>query len=237
MVRKRGESAVADVALTDEQVIAYLRQHPDFLIRHSEVLLALNVPSRFEEESGVVDLQAFMIQRQRDEMARIKGAAENLIHTSRSNMSTQSRTHQAAELLLQADSMEALAQVIADDLPALLDVDSVTLRIEECSKALPALAVPGLDRVVKGTVDKVLGGADRDCALTQEVPGDPALFGEAAALVKSSAVVRVTPGGKCPSGLLSLGSRHGRTFYSGQGTELLGFLARVLQSCVRRFVG
>lgn len=235
MVRKRGESAIADPALTDDQVIAFLRQHPDFLIRHSEVLLALNVPSRFEEASGVVDLQAFMIQRQRDEMARIKGAAENLIHTSRSNMSTQNRTHQAAELLLQADSLEALVQTITDDLPGLLDVDAVTLRIEESAKAIPELAVIG--RIAKGAADKILGGADRDCALSQELPGDPALFGEAATLVKSSAVVRVTPGGQCPSGVLSLGSRHGRTFYSGQGTELLGFLARVLQSCVHRFVG
>lgn len=237
MVRKRGESAMVDPPLTDEQVAAFLRQHPDFLMRHSDVLLALTVPARFEEASGVVDLQAFVIQRQRDEMARIKGAAEHLIHTSRSNMSTQSRTHQGALLLLQADSLEALAQIVTDDLPGLLDVDSVTLRIEESSKAIPALAVPGIGRVGKGVVDKVLGGADRDCALAQEVPGDPALFGEAAALVKSSAVVRVAPGGKCPPGLLSLGSRHGRTFYSGQGTELLGFLARVLQYCVRRFVG
>jgi uncharacterized protein YigA (DUF484 family) len=235
MVRKRGEPAVADPALTDDQVVAFLRRHPDFLLRHSELLLSLSVPSRFEDGSGVVDLQAFMLQRQREEMARIKGAAEKLVHTSRSNMSTQNRTHQAALALLAADSLEALAQVVTDDLPGLLDVDAVTLRIEESAKPIPELAVIG--RMAPGLADRVLGGADRDCALSQEVPGDPALFGEAATLVKSSAVVRVTPGGRCPPGLLCLGSRHGGTFYSGQGTELLGFLARVLQSCVHRFAG
>ncbi|HSV28768.1 MAG TPA: DUF484 family protein [Candidatus Omnitrophota bacterium] len=235
MVRKRDDVAVVDTPLTEEQVAAFLRRHPDFLVRHPDLLMSLAPPTRFHEDSGVIDLQAFMIAHQREELARIKGAAEHLIHTSRSNMSTQNRTHQAALVLLAADSMDALVQAIADDLPGILDVDAATLRIEESGKPLPALASVG--RVPKGAVEKILGGNDRDCALSQELPGDPALFGEAASLVKSSAVVRVSPGGKCPEGVLSLGSRHGRTFYSGQGTDLLGFLARVLQSCVHRFVG
>lgn len=237
MARKRDDAAVVDTPLTDEQVADFLHRHPDFLVRHPNLLLGLSPPSRFDDESGVVDMQAFMIQRQRDELARIKGAAEHLIHTSRSNMTTQGKTHRAVLALVSADSLEALSQVVTDDLPGLLDVDAATLRFEESDLPIPELAVAAIGRLPRDAVEKILGGRDRDCALSQEVPGDPALFGEAATLVKSSAVVRITPGGKCPEGVLSLGSRHGRTFYSGQGTELLGFLARVLQNCVRRFVG
>jgi len=237
MARKRDDAAVADTALTDEQVADFLRRHPDFLARHPDLLAALAPPSRFDDHTGVVDMQAFMIRHQREELARIKGAAEHLIHTSRSNMTTQGKTHRAALALLGADTIEALAQVVADDLPGLLDVDVVTMRFEDTDEAVSSLSFASIGRFPRGTVERVLGGKDRDCALSQELPGDPALFGEAATLVKSSAMVRVTPGGTCPEGLLSLGSRHGRTFYSGQGTELLGFLARVLQACVRRFAG
>jgi len=52
----------------------------------------------------------------------------------------------------------------------------------------------------------------------------------------SSALVRLSPGGICPEGLLALGSRHGSTFHAGQGTELISFLARVIEILIGRFV-
>ncbi|MGE5548270.1 MAG: DUF484 family protein [Solirubrobacterales bacterium] len=237
MVRKRDDAALASGGPTDQQVADYLRRHPDFLLRHQDLLLALSPPSRYEGEDGIVDMQVFMIDRMKDELDRVKGAAEHLIHTSRSNMSTQVRTHRAALVLLSAETLGGIASAVADDLPALLDVDVATLCFEESDRALPELALPNILRLKRGTVEAVLGGRDRDCALSEEMPGDPALFGEGASLVQSSAAVRLTPGGRCPSGLLALGSRHGRTFHTGQGTELLAFLARVTEGCVRRFVG
>ncbi len=83
----------------------------------------------------------------------------------------------------------------------------------------------------------MLGGPDRACALAEQMPGDSLVFGEGADLVSSSALVRLDAGGRCPAGLLALGSRHGRTFHSGQGTELIAFLAQVAALSVRRFVG
>lgn len=237
MSRKRDDAALAIPLPTEAQVVEYLRVHPDFLIRHPELLLVLSPPSRWADADEVVDLQAFMIDRLREEVDRVKGAAEHLIHTSRSNMSTQNRTHQAVVTLLAADSVAALAEAVADDLPALLDVDLATLCFEETDLALPELAAPGVRRLAAGRVETLLGGIDRECALTEEMPGDPMLFGDGHGLVLSSAVVRLSASGRCPEGVLALGSRHGRTFHSGQGTELLSFLARVIESCVRRFLG
>ncbi|MEW5727952.1 MAG: DUF484 family protein [Pseudomonadota bacterium] len=237
MARKHDDAAVARAPLAEDQVADYLRRHPDFLIRNPDLALILSPPSRFDGEDGVLDLQVYMIERLRDEMDDVRGAAEHLITTSRSNMSTQNRTHRAVLQLMAADSLEALAQAVTDDLPTLLDVDVATLRFEEADRPLPVLALPTIRRVTPGSVVKVLGGPDRDCALADDLPGDPALFGEAADLVRSAAMVRLTPGGACPDGLLCLGSRHGRTFHAGQATDLLNFLGRVTELCVRRFVG
>jgi hypothetical protein len=44
------------------EIIAYLRQHPDFLDRHPEALRLLRAPSR-EVGEGVFDFQHFMIER------------------------------------------------------------------------------------------------------------------------------------------------------------------------------
>lgn len=236
MSRKRDDAALAVPLPSEQQVAEFLRVHPDFLIRHPELLLVLSPPSRWTEADEVVDMQVFMIDRLREEVDRVKGAAEHLIHTSRSNMSTQNRTHQAVVALLGAENVAGLAEAVSDDLPALLDVDIATLCFEEADQPLPELAVPGVRRIPAGRVETLLGGIDRECALTEEMPGDPMLFGDGNGLVLSSAVVRLSAAGRCPEGVLALGSRHGRTFHAGQGTELLGFLAQVIESCTRRFL-
>ena len=237
MVRKRDDALASEPELTDKQVAGYLRLHPDFLLRHTELVTTLSPPSRWPGSDGIVDMQAFMIDRLKEEIERVKGATEHLIHTSRSNMSTQNRTHEAVLALLSAADMAGLAQVVGDDLGPMLDVDVAGLAFEECPIPIPALTVPVIQRLPAGSIDRIMGGPDHDCALNEQMPGDPAVFGAGAGLVSSSALVRLNPGGQCPPGLLALGSRHGRTFHSGQGTELITFLARVAASCVRRFVG
>lgn len=237
MARKRDDAVMTEPPPRDEQVVDYLRHNPDFLLRHTELVLTLTPPSRWPDAEGVVDLQVFMIERLKEEIDRIKGAAEHLIHTSRSNMSTQNRTHEAVLALLSADDMAGLALVVAEELPPMLDVDVATLCFEASDQALVALAAPGILRMPAGSVDRMLGGTDRDCALSEQMPGDPLIFGDGAGLVVSSALVRLAAGGLSPAGVLALGSRHNRTFHSGQGTELITFLARVVESCVRRFVG
>ncbi|MDA8232503.1 MAG: DUF484 family protein [Magnetospirillum sp.] len=236
MARKTDDATLAVPLPREEQVVEYLRHHPDFLVRHPELLMTLAPPSRWTEAGGVVDMQVFLIERLREEVEDVKGAAEHLIRTSRSNMSTQGRTHQAVMALLGAETIDAIAEAVGDDLPNLLDVDIATLCLEESAHPVAELAATGIGRIPEGSVVKLLGGRNRECALFEEMPGDPMLFGDSSALVLSSAVVRLTPGGRCPEGLLALGSRHGRTFHPGQGTELLSFLARVIESCLRRFL-
>ncbi|MGE5516963.1 MAG: DUF484 family protein [Bacteroidota bacterium] len=237
MAHKRDDAAHADSpGPTEAQVAAYLRRHGDFLLRHPDLVLSLSPPSRWAEAGAVVDMQAFMIDRLKEEVNRIKGAAEDLILTSRSNMSTQNRTHQAVLVLLEATDLTSLSQAIADDLPPILDVDVACLCFEETDRPLPALAAPGIQRIPAGSVDLLMGGADRHCALSEEMPGDPALFGAGAGLVASSALVRLHPAGDCPAGALALGSRHGCTFHAGQGTELISFLARVIEIRLQQFV-
>jgi uncharacterized protein YigA (DUF484 family) len=237
MARKRDDAALAAALLDEQQVAAFLRAHPDFLIRNQDLLLSLSPPSRWGEDDGVVDMQSFMIDRLRDELDTVRGAAEHLIHTSRSNMSTQNRTHLAVLAILTADGIAALAQAVADDLPALLDVDVATLCFEPAKRPVPELVAPGVLSIPEGSVVRLMGGRDRDCALNEEMPGEPMLFGDGTGLVRSSAIVRLSPGGRSPDGVMAIGSRHGRTFHAGQATELVTFLARVVETCVRRWVG
>ncbi len=223
-------------ALSEDQVMAYLDANPDFLLRHPDLVPVLAPPSRWPEAGAVVDMQVYMIARQREEMGRVRAAAEDLILTSRTNMSVQSRTHAAALALLHADDMGLLARTVNDDLPALLDVDVACLCFEDSPEPRPELIQPGIQRLTPGEVDRILGGDDHDCLLSETAREQVGLFGDGAGLATSTALVRLECGQDMPDGLLALGARRPDTFHPGQGTELIGFLARVAETCVKRFL-
>lgn len=220
--------AAADTReLGADQVAAYLRRHPDFLIEHPELLQALTPPELRRGES-VVDMQHFMLQRLRTELVRLKNQQRALIATSRSNLTSQNRIHSAALAILAATSFEQLIQIITTDLAVLLDVDVVTIGVESSASAQPKLPLHGIQILHRGTVDDLLG-TGRSAALHSDLSGDPALFGSAAGLVRSQALLRLEVSEHAPVGLLCIGTRKPEKFHPGQGTELLCFLARVLE--------
>ena len=211
----------------EDLVVAYLAEHPDLLVRRPELVSKLVPPSRFDGDS-VVDLQKVMIRRLTDELEQMKGCAEHLIATSRSNMSIQSRTHQVVASMLAAGDLEKLLRVVAEDMPAQLDLDIALLAFETAPDGLP----PGLVAMSAGSVEGALGAGD--VLLRAQRSADPIIFGDAATLINSFALARIAPAAG-PIGMLALGSRHDRTFHSSQGTELLAFLAGVLEDCVNRW--
>lgn len=226
-------AASEDQEVSADQVGGYLRRHPDFLATNPEVLEALITPSRWAGD-GVVDMQQFMLERLRDEIENLRLCAQDLIQTSRTNMSSQTRAHAAVLALLAAADFEHLARIVNDDLPLLLDIDVVTLGFEPGRTPLPGLTSPQIRRLGEGQVDNLVG-AGREVLLASEFDDDGTVFGGAAGLVRSAALARLRPGLISPAGLIALGSRS-QTFDPGQGTELVGFLARALERCVYRYL-
>jgi uncharacterized protein YigA (DUF484 family) len=226
------ESSVRE--LSEAGVVAYLRSHPGFLRDHPELLSALAPPAH-RRGDNVSDFQAFMIKRLRDDLGLLGGEHRDLVATSRDNLSSQTRVHQAAVAVLGATSFEQLVHIVATDLAVLLDLDVVTLCVEVPETRLPHIVAGGVLTLRPGTVDELLG-AGKEIRLCGARPGERAVFGGGADLVCSSALLRLEFGPERPVGLVALGTRHEGRFRPGQGTELLLFLARVLEHCVRRWL-
>jgi uncharacterized protein YigA (DUF484 family) len=232
---KPPELAAADVA-------AYLRRHPDFLINRPELLAVLTPPDR-EMGDGVVDLQRFMLERLRTDVARLKLVQRKLVSTSRANLQNQTRVHGAVLAMLAATTFEHLIAVVTEELTLLLDIDAVGLCVETPHGKTIRLGGPkgaalaaGVQMLEPGSVDELLG-TGHDVLLRSDVVGDPALFGTAAAgLVRSDALVRLRVSSAAPIGLLALGARKPGAFHPGQGTELLTFLAQVIEHSIRAWL-
>ncbi|MBX6322777.1 MAG: DUF484 family protein [Rhodospirillaceae bacterium] len=217
--------------LTGAQVAEYLRRHPTFLLRHPELLDTQVAPAR-DRGDGVVDLQQFMLERLRREIARLRAEQDELLANSRDNLSTQARIHKAALSLLAADSFERLIETLTTDLALQLDVDVVMLCVEKAPNSAGDPHVEGVQLLSLGAVDRLLGPG-HEVLLRDDVRGDPEIFGSFAGLVRSDALLRLHVSRATPPGLIAFGNRHPGYFNAGQATELLSFLARVLEHCIR----
>ena len=234
MTRKNNDPALNTPMLpgedgpTGDSVADYLARHPDFFTDRLELLSEMTAPDRWSGD-GVVDMQRFLAERRLDEIDDLRNCAQEVIETSRSNMSVQTRTHAAVLAALSAISLEHLLRVVQDDLPMLLDVDVVILGFESPEgSALPA----DVHKLPLGIVDSLLGELG-NILLFRDMDDDGTIFGAGAGLVQSAAIARLRPGLGIPTGLIALGSRGG-AFHTGQGTELIGFLARVFEACLHR---
>lgn len=208
------------------EVATYLRQHTSFLAEHPDLLHILTPPAQ-QRGDGVIDMQQFILQRLQTEVARLKNQHRALITTSRANLASQARIHQAVLALLAAPSFEHLIQIVTTDFAVLLDADVITLAVESASCGQSHLSVRGVQLLERGAVDNLFG-PDRDVLLLGDAEGDPAVFGGGAGLVRSAALLRLRVSLQAPAGLLAIGSRRPGKFHAGQGTELLGFLAKSL---------
>jgi uncharacterized protein len=232
--REPNAAAEASGEIGARDVIGYLRRHPDFLEKHSEALRLLRAPSR-ELGEGVFDFQHFHVERLRQDLARLNVEHRTLIAASRGTLASQGRVHKAVLAILAAGSFEQLLQTITTDMAMLLDVDIITIGVESTTSAGGRLSIQGIHLLQAGAIDALLG-PERVLSLRADQPGETVLFGAAAGLVRSQALLRLGFGRGAPLGLLCIGSRQPGRFHPGLGTELLTFLGRVISITISQWL-
>ena len=168
--------------LTAARVAEYLRRHPDFLARNPALLETMQVPGR-DQGDGVVDLQRFMVERLRSDLADMSAARDELVVNVRNNMATQSRTHEAIIALLAARSFEHFVETVTTDLAIVLDLDVVSLAVEQSDRDDHSQPPAGVRCLQPGTINEALGPT-QNILLRNDIDGDPIIFGAGAGLVR-----------------------------------------------------
>lgn len=218
-------------SLTEETVSAWLRRHPDFLQENPEVLTFLT-PPEFQRGERVLDMQHFMLERMRDDLTGLRRHEKQLLSAVEGNAAGQSKVHQAVVAVVGAEDIQALNGVIRGKLPAMLDIESAVLCIEEPG----ALALAGATAIGEGGIANLLGPQKR-ILLQGQTQGEAFVFGDAAARIKSVAYMRLRAGGNSPDMLLALGSGREDGFDKDQATDLITFLADVLEARLKQCLG
>lgn len=210
---------------TAEQVIRYLKAHPTFLRDHPEVVAFLAAPTKFDDE--VLDMQHFMIEKLQGEVTNLRSSQRELLSASQVNLSSQERIHAAVLAVIEARTLEDIGRIVAEDYRSILDVTTSSLCFENQGQSSQRNIV----LLPPGTIAKLMG--ERSILLRRDITGDERLYGDQASKVRSDALVLIDLGEKRDPGLLALGSSDVERFHAGQGTELLGFMARAITGALR----
>jgi uncharacterized protein YigA (DUF484 family) len=161
---------------------------------------------------------------QREAMQR-----QQLEATARANFSAQAQTHGAVIDLLDARNHSDLAWRIDELAKTRFGLAAAVIALED-----PERVPAGWRPLVEGQVDMILDGAQR-LARMGLAPTALGLFGDQGPLVRSMAMVRMAIWEPARQGLLAFGSADPEGFTEDMGTELVAFLARVVERTAERW--
>lgn len=222
------------IPLTAEEVKTYLRENAETVHDDAE-LMALLLPD-IEDDGNVVSFQSHLVRKLQTELALARTDQSDLLRTARGNMNAQERVHVAVLRFLEAQSFAHLIHIISHEMGACLDVDAVRLCVEVASDDVPT--DEGLQDIVMlpiGMVDMLIGPEEPALLQSAELRM-PELYGFDDHGLQSEALVRLNIASEAPGAMLAMASLDPDMFCPDHGTELLDFLARALERCLRAWL-
>ncbi len=220
------QGEIGILPLEPAQVRRFLADNPQFLLEDVGLLadLGLKVAAGNIVNFGAAALARVHAAHQREAEQR-----QQIEETTRANFSAQAQTHGAVVDLLEARNLSDLARRVDELARIRFGLFGGVIALE-AQRSTPA----GWGRLVEGQVDMILGGPQR---LAHMGPGSVArgLFGDNADMVGSVAMVRMAIWEPSRQGLLAIASSDPEGFTPDMGSELVAFLARVVERTAERW--
>jgi uncharacterized protein len=203
----------------------FLSDNPDFLREDLGLLgeLGLKVAA-----GNVVDFGPAVMARVHAAHQREATQRQHVEETARANFSAQAQTHGAVVDLLDSRNHSDLARRVDELAQNRFGLAAGVIALE--ADQPPA----GWRMLVEGQVDMILGGQQR-LARMGFAPTALGLFGDRAEAIKSMAMVRMALWEPSRQALLAFGSTDELGFTEDMGTELVAFLARVVERTAERW--
>lgn len=182
---------------------------------------------------SVISFEERAVARLRERLGAAEEANQDLLAFARGHSGAVASIHEAVLAALEADSLETLFHVVTQEWPLILGLDSVALALVVGDKGFRADA-DGVQFVAPPILAKAMRSVD-GVEMRNVGRGHP-LFGPAASLIRSEALVRIDAEPPLPNGLLVLGQRAEQRLDGRHGAELLLFLGSGLAAIIRRWL-
>lgn len=222
------ETTAPMTELDDETVAEYLRAHPDFLERHEDVLVALDIPHR--PGPGAVSLIERQVAALRERNERLERKLAELMRTARDNERVGAQLLTLGRGLLEADSLDGVLALVRDSLLTEFAADEAVVVLIDGHAPSDGHFVAA-DAAVAQVFAGVLERGGPVCGRLSDEQ-QTALFGERAEHIASAAVAPLRAGRV--SGLIGLGSHESGHFTPDMGTLFLEQLGELVSAGIAR---
>lgn len=214
--------------LSEEQVIEYLREHPNLLVQHSHILADINVPHETDGAVSLIEHQVKILRKQNQDM---QDGLQELIDIARRNEDLSQRMHKLIISLIDADDIKTIVALLYTDLKKNFHIDCVSLKVFANQVA------------TEFVIDEFIGASHKDIMLFKNVTDtlineklqseqQVFLFGDDN--IASSVIIPLC--GDPWQGVLAIGSFDGDRFSSDMKVDLLNNLGEMLSFIIQPWV-
>lgn len=216
---------------SEEQVVDYLRQHPDFFTHQDALLSVLRVP---HQQSGTISLVERQTALLREQNRNLKAQLDSLVEAARSSDLQFEKVRRLVINLLEAHNLEEAEVAIEEGMCQEFNGDDIQLILVGDAKHYKAnnLRVINPSSGIPTKVEKLINSDWSVCgSLDDDVRSF--IFPDNADKVQSAAVVPLNKGSV--QGVLAIGSYQANYFHSSMGTLFLNYIGEVLSRAIYRF--
>jgi hypothetical protein len=223
-----------DDVLSEAEVHAYLKSHPDFFERHATLLSSLRLPHVTGAAVSLVERQVSVL-RQKD--LKLERKLKELLEVARTNDSLAGKIHRVALDLLQARDLRQALDAIEGSLRTAFGADHSVLVMFDAPGSLSDvnpgrfLRAMNRDDPALQPFATFLGSSNPRCGQVRDAQRD-FLFGERTNEVGSAALVPL--GLKCEVGFLAIGSVDANRFHPGMSFDFLARLGELIAVALKR---
>ena len=181
----------------------------------------------------VISFEERAVATLRDRLGAAESAKQDLIAFARGHSGATAAIHEAVLRLIEADSLDAMFDVVRRDWPRMLGIDHAVLALVADGKGFRVEA-DSIGTVEPRIVDRAIEQIE-PVTMRTVACGHP-LFGQAARDIRSEALIILSAEAPLPYGILLLGQRQAASLDNRHGAQLLGFLGSSLGAMLRRWL-
>ena len=211
------QPGLAPEAMDRALVRQMLMNNPDWVREDTELLSHL---AAAPQSDGVADLGFVVREKLLDEVRSLKQREQAIADHARNNLALLARAQTFVLSLMECANLDELDYKLSWEAPTALGVEKVRLFLEG---ATPMIVSEAIQACGRGLANELLGD-ENDFTGGCATRTSRTLYGEE---MGSHALCRIEAAGR--TGLLALAATEPDQFHSGQGTEILNFVARAVE--------
>ncbi len=239
-------------AMPDAAVVEHLRAHPDFFIKHPDVLMEATLQHSSGPAISLIERQVAVL---REHNRKLKHQLQDLVQIARDNDRLSERMHRMTLSLIDCTSLEETFIALHDSLRNEFQADAVTLRLlarplqstadEQSGFSMDTLFVDKDDaswNAFKG----IMNNGKPVCGILNTTQLNH-LFGDQATdiasatlipLANPSSTLKGTSADRATLslGIVAIGSYDAERFHAGMGTHFLSQMSELISRAIRPYL-